>query len=48
MGLYIVEIVVYMLCGSGEEQLWNKITEEAGESQPLKVKNEDKKKPESP
>ncbi|XP_030764406.1 sialin-like [Sitophilus oryzae] len=35
--LYIVEIVVYMAFGSGEEQKWNRAGQiEVGESQPLK------------
>ncbi|KAM3965643.1 major facilitator superfamily transporter 3 [Aphomia sociella] len=37
IGLYIVEIVTYTIWGSGEEQPWNKITEESDnvESKPL-------------
>lgn len=41
-----MEILVYLFCGSGEEQKWNKIEENGGESQPLKEQN-DQKKPES-
>ncbi|XP_074027629.1 major Facilitator Superfamily Transporter 3 [Leptinotarsa decemlineata] len=35
VGFYIVEILVYMVFASGEEQPWNKVEESAGESQPL-------------
>lgn len=31
----MVEAVVYTLFGSGEEQSWNRIEENPGESQPL-------------
>lgn len=47
VGLYVVEIIVYMLCGSGEEQQWNKIEQEPGESQPLKTQNDERKQPDS-
>ncbi|XP_056641838.1 sialin [Diorhabda sublineata] len=38
VALYIVEILVYMIFGSGEEQTWNKANEMIGETQPLKSK----------
>ncbi|XP_057659463.1 sialin [Diorhabda carinulata] len=38
VALYIVEILVYMIFGSGEEQTWNKANEKIGETQPLKSK----------
>uniref|UniRef100_A0A6P7GY55 Sialin n=1 Tax=Diabrotica virgifera virgifera TaxID=50390 RepID=A0A6P7GY55_DIAVI len=44
VGLYIVEILVYMIFGSGEEQSWNKVEDEANETQPLKPKKEELKK----
>ncbi|KAJ8943525.1 hypothetical protein NQ318_023035 [Aromia moschata] len=44
VALYIVEIVVYMLFGSGEEQKWNKVEEEPGEAQPLKPQNKEENK----
>nr|CAI5858868.1 unnamed protein product [Callosobruchus analis] len=40
VALYIVEIVVYMLFGSGEEQSWNKVIDSPGEDQPLKAQTE--------
>ncbi|CAH2017129.1 unnamed protein product [Acanthoscelides obtectus] len=40
VALYIVEIVVYMVFGSGEEQSWNKVVENPGEDQPLKTQTE--------
>ncbi|KAJ8916857.1 hypothetical protein NQ315_005864 [Exocentrus adspersus] len=43
VALYVIEIVVYMMFGSGEEQPWNKIEVEPDETQPLKPQKEDKK-----
>lgn len=42
IGLYIIEIIVYTLFGSGEEQPWNKVPEanEKSEETPLKTKEE--------
>ncbi|XP_076275641.1 sialin-like [Rhynchophorus ferrugineus] len=40
VALYIIEIAVYMTCGSGDEQSWNKSGQsEPSESQPLKPIN---------
>lgn len=44
MVLYAIEVVVYMLFGSGEEQKWNKIDGEPGEAQPLKSPKEENNK----
>lgn len=33
---YVVEFMIYTLFGSGEEQKWNKLADEPGETQPLK------------
>lgn len=41
IGLYAIEIIVYTIFGSGEEQPWNKgkaVTEESGEMSPLNTK----------
>ncbi|CAG9863510.1 unnamed protein product [Phyllotreta striolata] len=43
--LYLVEIFVYMIFGSGVEQAWNKVEESVGETQPLKSPNEEKRQP---
>ncbi|CAG9812687.1 unnamed protein product [Phaedon cochleariae] len=41
VAFYIVEILVYMTFGSGNEQQWNNVEELKGELQPLKPKKEE-------
>jgi ACS family sodium-dependent inorganic phosphate cotransporter len=40
IGLYIIEIIAYLLLGSGDEQSWNKVDEDnktGPEATPLRV-----------